>query len=94
MNKSLPCGVATLAALLSATPASADSLRCGQSLVQPGDHITEVVQDCGEPDRTTNIVNNEGVRIGTKATYTGDDRTHTRIVVYRGDQVIRVEVIR
>lgn len=47
-----------LTPLLAGTPAAADSMRCGQSLVQPGDRITEVIEDCGEPDRSTSIVNN------------------------------------
>ncbi len=36
--------------LLLSFAAAAQALRCGNDLVQKGDHITEVLEKCGEPD--------------------------------------------
>ena len=42
--------VLLVVAAVSATPARADSLRCGGSLVQKGDPAAAVRSNCGEPD--------------------------------------------
>src|SRR5262245_4560939 len=44
----------TLAACV-ALPASADSMRCGSSLIAEGATQGEVLQKCGEPDSRTEI---------------------------------------
>ena len=38
------------AVLVFTSPALADTLRCGASLIQPGDDARYVLEKCGEPD--------------------------------------------
>lgn len=38
-----------LALLLNSLPLSAASLRCGSELISTGDHVSEVLDKCGEP---------------------------------------------
>jgi hypothetical protein len=40
---------ATLLLLLAASPARADSMRCGSRLISDGDSIEKVLHHCGEP---------------------------------------------
>lgn len=48
--------VLVVMAALFSTPASADSLRCGNHLVTPGDHLLRVEKVCGAPDYTETVV--------------------------------------
>lgn len=47
MNKTL---IPAIAAIVIASPVTADDLSCGSDLVQPGDSIESLLQKCGDPD--------------------------------------------
>lgn len=86
--------IAAAPLLLVSIPASADSMRCGNDLILPGDHITEVHEVCGEPVRTTEIENRFGARVGTREVYeTGYGRPR-HSVTYEDDRVVAIERIR
>lgn len=56
--KSVACVVA---ALMAASGASAEALRCGSKLISRGDHASEVRRYCGEPDEVYSRVSHRGV---------------------------------
>jgi hypothetical protein len=49
MRASLPAAILGLC-LAAGAPAHADTLRCGNKLVAPGDTATEVLAKCGKPE--------------------------------------------
>ncbi|SFD61524.1 Protein of unknown function [Thiohalospira halophila DSM 15071] len=83
--------LAALTATLLIPLAHAESLRCGNDLVRPGDTRGEVRAACGPPDRTYNLVNERGATIGQRAIYAPDPNRHARAVTYDGEEVTRVE---
>ncbi|MDN3518869.1 DUF2845 domain-containing protein [Aquisalimonas lutea] len=86
--------IAVAPLLLASLPASADSMRCGNALILPGDHVTEVHEVCGEPVQTTEIENRFGARVGTREVYeTGYGRPR-HSVTYEDDRVVAIERIR
>lgn len=73
------------------TPAAADSLRCGNDLVQDGDSYLDVTDACGEPAREVAIVGEDNQRIGTALYYRGDYGQADRKVYMRGGSVTGIE---
>lgn len=82
-----------LAAVIAATaiPAHADSLRCGNDLVRPGDGVTTVLDDCGNPKRTARLVNGYGNQVGTVMYFSPGFGQADRRVVFRGGRVDAIE---
>ncbi|SEO70927.1 DUF2845 domain-containing protein [Aquisalimonas asiatica] len=85
--------VATLA-LIAVAPAAADFMRCGNDLVQRGDHIAEVHRKCGEPVRTSVLENEYGAAVGKREVYDSAHGSRDHLVTYHGERVVRIERLR
>ena len=87
-----------LCVLLQVIPlvAQADSMRCGSRLISEGDRIEYVLEHCGEP--TAREVEQQAVRAGNRQVgtttverWTYSDYAATRVFVFDGDKLIRIE---
>lgn len=76
--------------LLAAPVAPADSLRCGNDLIRPGDSVLDVTDTCGRPDREVAVVDGNNVRVGTAFYYRIENKAD-RKVHFRGGAVVGVE---
>ena len=76
--------------LLAATAPHADSLRCGNNLIRPGDSVLEVTDACGRPDREVAIVDGDNDRVGTAFYYRLNNKAD-RKVYFRGGSVTDIE---
>ena len=91
MQRTATLAVAAAAAALGVHGAHADSLRCGQDLVQPGDSYLAVTDACGDPDREVELVGEDDQRVGTALYYRGDYGQADRKVYLRGGTVTGIE---
>lgn len=78
--------------LLLAGPASADSMKCGNRLVMPGDTLVEVLQRCGEPEYRELVSGSDEPRV-EQWYYERLNTQFPRILTFRGFHLIRIEVI-
>lgn len=81
---------AAIALLLAVPAAHADSLRCGNDLVRPGDSVLDVQDACGRPDREAAIIGEDNTRVGTAFYYRMEYKAD-RKVIFRGGAVDRIE---
>jgi hypothetical protein len=78
------------AAMLVATSATAQSLRCGTALVKSGDSRTAVEETCGEPKTRIRQVNDEGATVGWRYVYDGGYGAADRSVTFRHGKVVAI----
>lgn len=83
-------GGVALALLLIAPVVQADSLRCGNDLVRPGDSVLDVQDACGKPDREVAIMGEDNTRVGTAFYYRMEYKAD-RKVYFRGGAVTGIE---
>jgi len=89
--------VATLCLALIATAAQANSMRCGNRLVTPGDTKSSVLNKCGEPsfrdvvgiERTRDRSTSTSVIVEEWSYSQGQGRLQ-KTVVFHGNRVVRI----
>lgn len=81
--------------ILASAIASAEvkSMRCGNTLVQRGDHITEVRARCGDPEFSQEVQNKFGATIGLREVYDIGHGRPKHEVTYHGTEVVRIKRI-
>ncbi|WP_290648099.1 DUF2845 domain-containing protein [Aquisalimonas sp.] len=80
--------------LLASSTLDAAPMRCGNDLVRTGDHITGVHDKCGQPIRTTRLVNRFGAVVGWREIYDSARGSRNHQVTYEGERVVRIELLR
>jgi hypothetical protein len=93
MNKQ-QAALALLLALMVGPPAQADTMRCGQSLVNEESSVAEVLQKCGEPqDKTSTTEDVLAVNAAGRPYKTGATTTRERWIYRRSPNVLPMAVI-
>ena len=78
--------------ILATSVAQADDVfRCGINLVQVGDSVLEVEDNCGPPQQVAPLVNEFGEQVGIIWYYRGDFGKADREVTFSSGRVIRIE---
>ena len=104
MSKSTLNAVALAGMLLAATPAVAETFRCGQWIASPDMSVDELLEKCGEPtDKTVEVVDVYGpnvngagnVKRGTmtveKWTYDRGNQSFAMVVTIEDGKIKRME---
>ena len=86
-------GLAVIMTAMTST-AVADFIRCGNDLVQKGDHVSAVHSKCGQPLRTTQLENEFGAMFGKRELYSDVCGSRDRLVTYRDERVVRIDILR
>ena len=88
-------GVAIAAAMTSIAQADDGAFRCGNSIVDHGDPADEVIEACGEPERSVTLENNYGATVGYRHWIDPGYGKDTRQVTYNEEgritQILEVD---
>ncbi|MFZ6049155.1 DUF2845 domain-containing protein [Pseudomonas sp. CR3202] len=87
-----------LLALALATPAGADTMRCGSKLISIGDRTFEVLQKCGEPVQRDLVGYTGGYYDSREFTIEewvyGPNNGMLSILTFEGNRLVRIETKR
>ncbi len=68
----------------------ADSERCPGGIVSTGDSLDRVLDKCGQPIRSYNLVNGYGVIVGQKLIYDFGGTRFLRHFIFRGGRLYSI----
>lgn len=83
----------TAVALLLAGTAAQAGMRCDGALVREGDTVQELIEDCGQPDRKWDNVNDYNVVVSRRWEYDMGEYKNTRQLLIRGGTIVRLETL-
>ncbi len=87
-------GVLGLVAAFAALPGTLQAdgfIRCGSQLIRTGDVKIKVLDACGEPDLKDVVSGSDEPRVEVW-TYRGSSRQLIRVVRFRGNRVVAIEL--
>jgi hypothetical protein len=86
---------AMAATLLTAAPATADTLKCGRHQITLGDSKGTVLQECGEPDLKEVLSGGEGATTARKEQwlYNRGERRFPALLTFEGMTLVRIDFL-